>query len=171
MLTLLEYLYTGECTVKDRQTFSKLLQLKSSLCLDIEIDPPPLPEIQRDSPSDALLVAREGQKRMTVEIMTAMEEINSGVGSVLCRECHQSLSKETFLLHYRDHMQSYSKILQGLEETEDIVKFKSEDEDQIMENTKSEEVSELDLQTSSDFDNLSDNEICNPGMQLVSKDN
>ena len=162
VLTLLEYLYTGECTVKDRQTFSKLLQLKSSLCLDIEIDPPPLPEIQRDSPSepgkaDARLVAREGQKRMTVEIMTAMEEINSGVGSVLCRECQQSLSRETFLLHYRDHMQSYSKILQGLEETKNTVEVKSEDEDQMMDNTKSEEVIELDLQTSSD--NLSENEI------------
>ena len=164
VLTLLEYLYTGECTVKDRQAFRKLLQLKSSLCLDIEIGP--LPEKQPDSPSepglpfslsdrkaDSLVVAREGQKRMTVEIMTAIEEINKGVKSVLCSECDQILFKDTFLLHYRNHMQSYSKILQELEEMRST-KSTSEDQDKVMQNTES----ELELQASSNSDNLSDHE-------------
>ena len=150
VLTLVEYLYTGECKVQDRQTFMELLQLKSSLCLDIEIDPLPLPERE---PSPGLVSARESQKRLTVEIVTAIEEINSGASSVLCSECHQILGKETFLLHYRNHMQSYSQIMQELEET------KSNSEDQMMERTKSEEVSELCLQTCTNSDNESDNEI------------
>ena len=150
VMTLVEYLYTGECKVKDRQTFRKLLELKGSLGLDIEIDP--LPERE---PTDGLVSAREIQKRITVEIVTAIEEINSGVSSVLCSQCDQVLVKETFLLHYRNHMQSYSTTMQELEETKNT---QSSSEDQIMERTESEEVIECDDQASN-CDNESDNEI------------
>ena len=157
--TLVDYLYTGECRFKDRQTFRKLLELKCSLGLDIEIDPLPLPERKPNPASpgdiDSLASAREIQKRITVEIVTALEEINSGVSSVLCSQCDQVLVKETFLLHYRNHMQSYSTIMQDLEETKTT---QSSSEDQIMERTQSEEVIKLDHQTSH-CDDESDNEI------------
>ena len=165
--TLVEYLYTGECQVRGRQTLSQLLQLKSSLCLDIDLDP--LPEsdpspafILTDSPTEVLESARENQKRITVEIVKAIEEINSGVSSVLCSQCDQILVKETFLLHYRNHMQSASKIIQEHEET------KSNIEDQNMERTKSEEV--RDLQTSLNSDNQSDNEIDESSSEPAEKD-
>ena len=125
VVTLISFLYTGECRVEDSQTLTNLNKLRLALGLDIEMTPQPREESQpslilSDTTANAMEAAKESRKRITMDIMKAIEEIKSGVTNVLCTECDHILTKENFLLHYRSHMQSYSKIIDELERSTSI---------------------------------------------------
>ena len=188
VLTLLSFLYTGECQVEDSEALASLNNLKTALGLDIEMSAqPPAGKgsqpsfILNDSEADAMESARESRKRITVDIMKAIEQIKRGVTNVLCSECDQSLVKEDFLLHYRNHMQRYSKIIEELdqsklpsgsggaelsikEEAEVGIKFESSNNSaslEELENTSDNEINDSD-ETSKDVTERSES-----GVELV----
>lgn len=111
LMNLMMYIYTGECKVKNRKMILDMIELKKGLGIDVDIDF----SVNKNKPSavennvsdDAS--TRAGQKRVTIAIMSAIEQVNSGVSKLLCSECDQCLNKDTFMLHYRNHMQAYAQ--------------------------------------------------------------
>ena len=155
VVALLEYLYTGSC-LADSQTLTQLTELQAMLCLDIEMTAIPPADTATKTRAQVVETAKENQKRITLDIMMAIEQIKSGVTKLQCTECGQALLKDNFLIHYRSHMQSYSKIVQDLEESTssghgDLIKEESVDESVIESHDNSASLEEL--------GNTSDNEV------------
>jgi len=110
LMSLMLYLYTGECRVKNRKMILDMIELKKVLGIEVEINfsvnkSKVTPE---NNGSDDMSI-RNAQKRITIAIMSAIEEVNSGVAKILCSECDQSLHKDNFMLHYRNHMQAFAQ--------------------------------------------------------------
>jgi len=112
LMNLMMYIYSGECKVKNRKMILDMIELKKGLGIDVEIDF----SVNKNKPSAAVdnnvsddASTRAGQKRVTIAIMSAIEQVNSGVSKLLCSECDECLNKDNFMLHYRNHMQAYSQ--------------------------------------------------------------
>ena len=112
LMNLMRYIYTGECKVKNRKMILDMIELKKGLGIEVEIDfsvnktksaAPVVNNVSDDAST------RAAQKRITIAIMSAIEQVNSGVSKILCSECDQCLGKDSFMLHYRNHMQAYSQ--------------------------------------------------------------
>jgi len=109
LVNLMLYMYTGECKVRNRKMILDMIELKRVLGFEVEIDfsvNKNKTSVQVETSDDAS--TRAAQKRITIAIMSAIEQVNSGVSKILCSECDQNLGKENFMLHYRNHMQSFS---------------------------------------------------------------
>jgi len=111
LMNLMLYIYTGECKVKNRKMILDMIELKKSLGIDVEIDfsvNKTKPSAVDNNVSDDAST-RAGQKRVTIAIMSAIEQVNSGISKLLCSECDGCLNKDNFMLHYRNHMQAFSQ--------------------------------------------------------------
>jgi len=110
LVNLMLYIYTGECNVKNRKMILDMIELKKVLGIEVEIsfNVNKSPVVLGNNDSEDIST-RTGQKRITIAIMSAIEQVNSGVSKILCSECDQSLNKDNFMLHYRNHMQVFAQ--------------------------------------------------------------
>ena len=110
LMSLMLYLYTGECRVKNRKMILDMIELKKVLGMEVEINfSVNKTKATPENSSNEDISTRNAQKRITIAIMSAIEELNSGVSKILCSECDQSLHKDNFMLHYRNHMQAFAQ--------------------------------------------------------------
>jgi len=110
LVNLMLYMYTGECKVKNRKMILDMIELKKVLGIEVEIsfNVNKSPVVVGNNESEDIST-RTGQKRITIAIMSAIEQVNSGVSKILCSECDQCLNKDNFMLHYRNHMQVFAQ--------------------------------------------------------------
>jgi len=100
LAALMEYLYTGTCQVKGgRDMLVQMTELKNILAVEAELN------YSVATSDKAECEGREAQKRITLAIMASIESLNSGVSKLQCCQCDQDLTRDTFMLHYRSHMQ------------------------------------------------------------------
>jgi len=105
LTNLMLYIYTGRCTLKSLESLEEVRELSNVLSMKLEIGHNEV--VNKQTNSEATV--RINQKRITLAIMSTIEKFNSGIAKTPCLECAEILQGDSFMLHYRNHMQAVSQ--------------------------------------------------------------
>ena len=129
---LMEYLYRGECKVKDRKGFGEMKELVEMLGIIVHLEKekkvtddlvkielctpdssePNLEETVTDISLDIIVNELEDeQTRISEDIAKFMDKMIEGEVEQKCSKCDEMLDKESFMEHYKIHQEDVKSSL------------------------------------------------------------
>eukprot|EP00092_Neocalanus_flemingeri_P035364 GFUD01038477.1.p1 GENE.GFUD01038477.1~~GFUD01038477.1.p1 ORF type:complete len:683 (+),score=181.32 GFUD01038477.1:65-2050(+) len=129
---LMEYLYKGECKVKDKRGFTEMQELVNMLGIQIQLEledkdsslikvevsdasEPNLEETVTDLSLDIIVNELENeQTRIEQDIKKCIGLFGKGEVERKCSKCDECLNKENFMEHYRLHKEEVQSSLRNI---------------------------------------------------------